>query len=420
VTERLENPVRTGMNALLAAVITLVPATVLAQPSQEGREHPRVKRVLAAEAALVVLGQAWYYRHGRLTNAGDWELPMTWGTIAQKLTGSGFRFDGDGFDTNALGHPIFGLTAYEVGRENGLGMFGSFALATLDSGLWETFGEWREYGSINDMLMTSTAGVPLGETLHQLIHHHDLAAIEVMASGGRVGATAVEGVSMAAQIAAPSVRHVSIAFDMPFDAAGSRGRQVEARAELFDRRLVTTFDYRLKWERPNEMWDLAALVGLGPTAETVQQVGDTRIVVGVDAELVSGMVRPLAFDAWRAMHPSDFVRGSLQFNQHGYYHGIGAVLAPRIEITRGPISGGVRASAGIYRALNGHDRYEQMITADPAMSDREANVAAWVGTQAGPAVLRFEVSHRDRHGDADQFSASAAESSVRVMAGVRL
>jgi hypothetical protein len=404
------------MKALLIALV--LTSVAHAQPEPEGRTHARVKRIVAEQAGMFALGQAWYYRHGRLTNAGDWDLPMTWGTIGKKLTGSGWRFDDNGFDTNAFGHPVFGVAAYEIGRENGLGVLGSFAVATLDSGLWETFAEWREYGAINDMLMTSTAGVPLGETLHQLLHHHDRATFEIAASGGVVGARPVRAFSIAGEVAAE--RRVGFAIDLPFDSAGSRGRQVGARVELLSRRLVTTFDYRLKWERPGEMWDLAALVGIGPTGETVRHLGDATVVLGMDTEVVSGMVRPLAFEAWRAMHPTAFVRGSLQSNQHGYYHGIGAVVSTRIGLSDGPVRLGAYVSAGVYRAFEGADRYQEMLTADPSLSDRELDVGASAGVQLGRAVMRVEVSRRDRHGDADQIAASTRESSAMITAGLRL
>jgi hypothetical protein len=392
------------MKALIAAVLAAAVAPAHAEPEQ----HPKVHRLVIETAGLFAVGQAWYYRHGRLTNSGDWELPMTWDTIGRKLTGDGFRFDADGFDTNGLNHPLFGLAGYMLGRENHLGVAGSFALSTLYSGLWETFGEWREYGSINDLLMTSTSGVPLGETLHQLIHHRG--RYEVGAGVGRD----LQVLSLRAEVDAE--RRVAFALQLPRDHAGLRGRQIEARAELLDGRAVTTFDYRLKWARPGETWDLAAFVGIGPTFG----VRRSWIETGVDAEVVTGMIRPLAFSGWRTLHPDAFVRGSLEYNEHGYYHAVGIVLAPRIAVRAGRFVAGAQLRAGAYRALGGHDRYQSMITADPDLADEELAGSAWAGIEVGLATVHLEVMDRERAGRADDVRASARENTALLAAGVRL
>jgi hypothetical protein len=211
-------------------------------------------------------------------------------------------------------------------------------------------------------------------------------------------------------------RRVGFAVRLPRDHVGLRGRQIEARAELLDGRAVTTFDYRLAWERPGQAWDLAAFVGLGPTLA----VRRPWLEAGVDAEVVAGMIRPLAFAPWRERNPDAFVRGSLQYNEHGYYHAAGVVVAPRIAVRVGRFVGGVQLRAGAYRALGGHDRYEAMITADPELADQELAGTAWAGIEIGPAVARLEVMDRERAGHADDVRASAREHSELLVAGVRL
>src|SRR5690242_1480047 len=114
-----------------AIVLALVVTTTAAHADDlaiTARVEPRPTRhwlrLSLETTGLMAVGQAWYWRHGASTNSGDWALPFTWSTIERKLTGDGFRFDGDGFVTNTIGHPVFGAASYVLARETGFGRLG--------------------------------------------------------------------------------------------------------------------------------------------------------------------------------------------------------------------------------------------------------------------------------------------------------
>jgi hypothetical protein len=180
------------------------------------------------------------------------------------------------------------------------------------------------------------------------------------------------------------------------------------------------FDYRHKIDRPGEDWDLLATVGTGPSADLELLTHDLLIDAGVDAAVQTGMVRPWAYDAWRAMNPNAVVRGSIQTNEHGYYHGYGVAIEPRLAINFHHATLGASLGEGMYRAFHGHDRYDRVFTADPQLVDHDATAAAWLGVTLGRAVLRFDVTTRARSGRADAFQAASSDRSAVASIGFRL
>ena len=82
--------------------------------------------------------------------------------------GEDVTFDGDHFNTNALGHPMGGTAYYQIARGNGLGPGASFISSLLASTFWEYFVEIPEHPSLNDMILTPTAGAVIGEATYRL------------------------------------------------------------------------------------------------------------------------------------------------------------------------------------------------------------------------------------------------------------
>ena len=109
-------------------------------------------------------------------NRVDWQLGFGGDALEKKLTGfgDGWRFDGNEYNINALGHPGFGTLTHFLARTNGYSVAESFLIGTLASGGWELFVEWAEYGSLNDLVTTSPAGIPIGETAYQFFKHYRL------------------------------------------------------------------------------------------------------------------------------------------------------------------------------------------------------------------------------------------------------
>jgi len=416
---------RFGISILL---LCLVVARARAETEEPAK--PRLHWIALETLGLFGIGEAWYWRHGASTNSGDWELPRNWSAITTKFSGDGFRYDGDGFITNGLKHPLFGLASYEIARENGYGMLGSFVFASLTSGIWETFGEWQEYGSINDLMLTSTSGVPLGEALHQMLHHVRQTRLDAVLGFGshREGTTAhsFETVALRTALDTPA-RSVAFDVEIPFDGDGTRGVLIDANTSIKSFRnehgvaaLISTFDYRDKSERPGEDWDVHAMVGLGTRAGFQIRAGDATFELGVVGTAETGMEKAHAFQMWRAVNPDAFVRGSEQTNKHGYYHAIGGNASSQLAVSYGGVSAGVYGGAAMYRALEGHDRYRDKITADPELADRELTAGGWFSISHGRALLRLDLWQRQLTGRADEFRSDVEERDVLVSAGVRI
>lgn len=108
------------------------------------------------------------YIHDHDLNSRDWDFSYDWIGLRKKLSGSGYSFDTNNFDTNFITHPFAGTLYYSAARSNRMSVFESLLFAFMASAIWEYFGELRERASINDLLSTPVAGLVLGETMLQL------------------------------------------------------------------------------------------------------------------------------------------------------------------------------------------------------------------------------------------------------------
>ena len=75
-----------------------------------------------------------------------------------------FEWDPNHFRTNFFAHPIHGSLYFNAGRSNGLSFWESSLCSLGGSFMWETMME-RHYPSFNDLIMTTTGGMFLGESL---------------------------------------------------------------------------------------------------------------------------------------------------------------------------------------------------------------------------------------------------------------
>lgn len=118
---------------------------------------------------LLVLGAGYVqYVSDKNANTRDFDLSYDWPSLRSKLLFQSLAFDNNHFPTNWVTHPIAGYFYYGVARANRLSVAESFLLATAASTVWEVFGEWREQASVNDLVVTPTTGMMVGESFFQL------------------------------------------------------------------------------------------------------------------------------------------------------------------------------------------------------------------------------------------------------------
>ena len=130
------------------------------------------KNYLTAAAEIMSVLGAYgmlYWLDVIVTGPSAWGFKLNPEGMRQKFfTSAGYRFDRNDMIYNTPGHPLAGASYHYVGRANGLNTFESFLLSVFASSYWEFIGEIRESVSINDMVMTTTGGVPVGEFAYQL------------------------------------------------------------------------------------------------------------------------------------------------------------------------------------------------------------------------------------------------------------
>lgn len=405
----------------------------------ETRARPRHARMALETAGMLAIGTAWYWRpgNGRMggANVVDWQLGFHGSSLTAKLgmSSEGWRFDGNSFGLNAVGHPIFGALTFFNARRNGYGMAGAFVASTLASGAWEMFTEWAEYGSINDILSTSPTGVPLGEAAYQLVHHWRQARY-VVASG--VGSEAGANVgTLGVGVALDTTprhgagvlvggRKVDLGVEVAFDGAvrsidgsartslvgyhrASRGRCLFAGA-------TAGFTYHDRKDRDRRPWDLLATVGVGPTVDVAVERGGLTVAAGVDVHGEFGMVRGQAFDAWRAMHPTETVRNSMQDKAEPYYYAAAVAVKPRITLAYHGVDVGGRLVARRLDSLEGADRDQELVTADPDLVDNELSIDAAVGYSRRGVRVSLARQLRERTGSADAARGAASDRSTML------
>ena len=403
--------------------------------------RPHHTRMALELAALFTVGNRWYWRNNGKSNEVDWQLPHGAPAIEAKLGGTGgWRFDGNPYDINALGHPGFGMLTHFMARENGYGIGESFLISSLASGTWEVFLEWREYGSLNDIGMTSTAGVSLGETAFQMIHHLRESHFELRGGLGTENGAAFATVAARGELDLIPTRgegtfrggrHVSFAAEMPTDELGVRSYEGGAKSTLAgyyqntgDSRLVagvsTEFDYRKDNERKDRDWDLLTSVAAGPSID-YQVRDDSGITLGVGADLYAnfGMLKSQGFANWRAAHPMDRIRNVMENRAHPYYYAMGASLDPRINVGYEGYFASAKVSGAMFSSLDSADRDQEMLTTKVHFSDRDENAELAAGYAQDNWSVMLDARLRNREGHAGGAEDSTARHTAMLTIGVR-
>lgn len=142
----------------------------------EPAHHARTWWQMASGLGLGISGY-WLLKEGNVT---DWDRPR----LTQRFSGSAWTFDNNDLGINFLGHPWTGALAHSLARANHHSVGGAFAYSFLTSFLWEFAVEFKEKVSVNDVIVTPGAGLPLGEFFYKLGLYLDtgsegVAAVEV-------------------------------------------------------------------------------------------------------------------------------------------------------------------------------------------------------------------------------------------------
>lgn len=133
-------------------------------------DHPHYLRLFLEEMGLLGFGviEYWLDRNRAITN---FDYP----SLLDRFTFKAWRFDNNPFQINFFGHPMNGMTFHMVARANGLSLLGSVLAGLATSMTWEYGWEFREKVSINDVMVTTSAGTTFGEWVHWMGRYLDSA-----------------------------------------------------------------------------------------------------------------------------------------------------------------------------------------------------------------------------------------------------
>ena len=132
-------------------------------PQVEEQRPPRHARALVEMGAGLALGTGGYWLLMN-RNVADWDNPRP----LSRFDGSAWVLDNNSIGVNYLGHPLMGGVSYGLARSNHHSVLGAFGYSFLTSFVWEFVIEFKEKVSVNDVLVTPGAGLPLGEFFYKL------------------------------------------------------------------------------------------------------------------------------------------------------------------------------------------------------------------------------------------------------------
>lgn len=123
---------------------------------------PRSWGWATAEMFAINWGAAMFNEYVRDANFNQISPRSFWANFEE-----GFTYDDNKFKTNQLIHPFNGATYYNAARANGIGFWGSSAMAIAGAFVWECCGETHPM-SFNDMVSTGIGGIARGEVMHRI------------------------------------------------------------------------------------------------------------------------------------------------------------------------------------------------------------------------------------------------------------
>jgi hypothetical protein len=203
--------------------------------------------------------------------------------------------------------------------------------------------------------------------------------------------------------------------------AGAYGRDFDAAGDGHD--LLATvslgFDYLRRAEPVEGTWanDYLALVRV-PGVELVAGLrrGAVRAELGLETAVTLGGVQPLPLLG----RPSDLPGAPGVLRLSGYYHGLGAMLAPRASLTLGPVELAVSCRFDRLQAIEGYDVSPPPDGGHLALQDERRDLRGRLSWRTPWAGVRLFASaeRRDRWGRAGDVTATLRDSTALLGVGV--
>ena len=159
------------MKKILLKILVIILALnfTLLYPAENSNEIKKKNLKRAIKENLILFAYSfpsYWIRHNIMKE--DWEFKFTWEDQSRRIFGlEGVKFDSNTFQFNWT-HSLSGSLYHNFARVNNLNLLESFLFSSTVSLLWETFNEFREVISINDVIFTPMGGLTIGESLYNL------------------------------------------------------------------------------------------------------------------------------------------------------------------------------------------------------------------------------------------------------------
>jgi len=404
---------------------------------------PRHLRMLAEGLAIQTIGTAWYWRNTGSgwgeSNRVDWQLGFKGSALVSKLEGTGWRMDGNPYLINSFCHPMSGSLSYYVARSNGYSELQAFGVSSLMSVSWELFTEWAEYGAPNDLLATSPAGVSIGESVYQIRHNWHRATKELSLGAGSnegdgfgvlAGRISLDTLPSEGEGTVVGGKKVGVGVEVPFDGAGLRSVEAGAKTSLvghYDNRdnhrlfagASTEFHFLDRMKRDSRDWDYMTTVSAGPTIDAQVRIAEATLSAGTDLYAEFGILKSQAFAKWQADHPMAIVRNTMRDRVDPYYYAAGVSVTPRVNIAYKSVNVGGKVAAHVFKSMNGLDRDQEIMTADPNIRDNDASAEAWLAYSHKSVTMSVDGRAHRRAGKMDDTRSTQNDTTTMLTVAYR-
>lgn len=161
--------------------------------------------------------------------------------------------------------------------------------------------------------------------------------------------------------------------------------------------------------RPLDVTTILSPIGL--TFQQSHARGETILGSGIDVAPTFAGVTAYALTAYRRQHARDDANLQTVLREQGYYHALGASVAPWIELSRGPLSVGAKLRYDGFRGIEGADVNQGAIVREVSLFDRRITLRAWSAATLGSVRLELGFRRSTREGSVGDARASQDERS---------
>lgn len=154
---------------------------------------------------------------------------------------------------------------------------------------------------------------------------------------------------------------------------------------------ATAYEHSIHRTQQGHLDTLAIVNVLGPSMELNVVVRGVKIRAVMDVYGDFAIVRSMALEPYAELHGLDGAKSVLQ--EQKYYYAFGLTAHAATSVTYGPVTAGVEYRIDSFRSIEGHDRNQEEVTDDFALSDTRRELLLWLQYAIPGSALRVMASY---------------------------